>query len=120
MKEITIKAPSPDFTVNNLSGGNQQKVSIAKALAIQPKILVLDEPTRGVDVNAKAEIHKIISELTGKGLTILMISSELPELLGMCDRIYVMKEGRIAGCFSRRDATQDKILKTALEGEGEE
>ena len=120
MKEITIKAPSPDFTVNNLSGGNQQKVSIAKALAIQPKILVLDEPTRGVDVNAKAEIHKIISELTGKGLTILMISSELPELLGMCDRIYVMKEGRIAGCFSRQDATQDKILKTALEGEGEE
>ena len=119
MKEITIKAPAPDFTVNNLSGGNQQKVSIAKALAIQPKILVLDEPTRGVDVNAKAEIHKIISELTGKGLTILMISSELPELLGMCDRIYVMKEGRIAGCFSREDATQDRILKTALEGEGE-
>lgn len=116
MKSVAIKAPGAEFKVNNLSGGNQQKVAIAKALALEPKLLILDEPTRGVDVNAKAEIHKIISELTGQGLTILMISSELPELLGMCDRIYVMKEGKIAGCFNRKEATQDKVLKVALEG----
>lgn len=116
IKDVRIKAPSSEFTVGNLSGGNQQKVAIAKALALKPSILILDEPTRGVDVNAKAEIHKIISELTAQGLTILMISSELPELLGMCDRIYVMKEGCIAGCFNRKEATQDNILKVALEG----
>ncbi|MHB1454363.1 MAG: sugar ABC transporter ATP-binding protein [Saccharofermentanales bacterium] len=115
IKDVGIKAPGGDFLVTNLSGGNQQKVSVAKALALTPKILILDEPTRGVDVNAKAEIHKMISELTAKGLTILMISSELPELLGMCDRIYVMQEGEIAGCFSREEATQEKILKLALE-----
>lgn len=113
--DVGIKAPSPSFLVTNLSGGNQQKVSVSKALALNPKILILDEPTRGVDVNAKAEIHKMISELTQKGLTIIMISSELPELLGMCDRIYVMKEGSIAGCFSRCDATAEKILKVALQ-----
>jgi len=113
--EIGIKAPNPTFLVTNLSGGNQQKVSVSKALALKPKLLILDEPTRGVDVNAKAEIHKIISMLTSQGLTIIMISSELPELLGMCDRIYVMKEGRIAGCFNHDEATQEKILKLALE-----
>ncbi len=116
IKSVVIKAPSPAFFVKNLSGGNQQKVAIAKALALNPKILILDEPTRGVDVNAKAEIHKIISELTSKGLTILMVSSELPELLGMCDRIYVMKDGYMAGCFDRADATLNDILKVALEG----
>ena len=76
---------------------------------------MLDEPTRGVDVNAKSEIHKIISDLTKEGLTIIMISSELPELLGMCDRIYVMKDGAIASCFDREEATQEKILSVALE-----
>lgn len=114
--DVGIKAPNPAFLVTNLSGGNQQKVSVSKALALNPKILILDEPTRGVDVNAKAEIHKMISELTHKGLTIIMISSELPELLGMCDRIYVMKEGRIAGCFDHSEATQENILKVALQG----
>ena len=115
IKEVGIKAPAPDFLVANLSGGNQQKVSVSKALAMGPKLLILDEPTRGVDVNAKAEIHKIISELTQKGLTIIMISSELPELIGMCDRIYVMKDGYIAGCFDRENVTQEKILTVALE-----
>lgn len=119
IKEVGIKAPSPDFLVANLSGGNQQKVSVSKALALNPKLLILDEPTRGVDVNAKAEIHKIISELTQKGLTIIMISSELPELIGMCDRIYVMKDGYIAGCFDRDDVTQEKILTVALESKKE-
>ena len=115
IKEVGIKAPNPDFLVANLSGGNQQKVSVSKALALNPKILILDEPTRGVDVNAKAEIHKIISDLTQQGLTIIMISSELPELIGMCDRIYVMKDGYIAGCFNRGDVTQEQILNVALE-----
>lgn len=113
--DVGIKAPGADFLVANLSGGNQQKVAVSKALALHPKILILDEPTRGVDVNAKAEIHKIISDLTQQDLTIIMISSELPELLGMCDRIYVMKDGYIADCFDRKDATQEKILKVALE-----
>lgn len=113
--EVGIKAPDSDFLVANLSGGNQQKVSVSKALAIGPKLMILDEPTRGVDVNAKAEIHKIISELTAKHLTIFMISSELPELLGMCDRIYVMKDGKIAGGFNRAEATQERILKLALD-----
>ncbi|MGO5551320.1 sugar ABC transporter ATP-binding protein [Lachnospiraceae bacterium LCP19S3_B12] len=115
INDIEIKAPGPDFLVANLSGGNQQKVSVSKALALNPKILILDEPTRGVDVNAKAEIHKIISDLTQQGLTIIMISSELPELIGMCDRIYVMKDGYIGGCFDRGDVTQEKILTVALE-----
>lgn len=115
IREMGIKAPGADFLVTNLSGGNQQKVSVSKALALNPKILILDEPTRGVDVNAKAEIHKIISDLTLQGLTIIMISSELPELLGMCDRIYVMKDGRLAGCFDREEVTQEKILTVALE-----
>ncbi|PHV70302.1 D-xylose ABC transporter ATP-binding protein [Sporanaerobium hydrogeniformans] len=115
IKEIGIKAPDSEFMVANLSGGNQQKVAVSKALALQPKILILDEPTRGVDVNAKAEIHKIISDLTLKGLTIIMISSELPELIGMCDRICVMKDGYIAGSFEREEVTQEKILALALE-----
>ena len=113
--ELDIKAPDADFLVTNLSGGNQQKVSVSKALALRPRILILDEPTRGVDVNAKAEIMKIMSDLTRQGLTIIMISSELPELIGMCDRIYVMKDGYIGGCFDRDEATQEKILNVALE-----
>lgn len=101
--------------MENLSGGNQQKVSVAKALALSPRLLILDEPTRGVDVNAKAEIHKIIGGLVKQGMSILMISSELPELLGMCDRIYVMSGGRIKGEFDRNEATQEKILKVELD-----
>lgn len=117
VKNVGIKTPGNDFTVSNLSGGNQQKVSISKALALNPKILILDEPTRGVDVNAKAEIHEIISGLAVSGLTIFMISSELPELLGMCDKIYVMKNGRIEGMFDRKEnPSQEDILKIALSG----
>jgi ribose transport system ATP-binding protein len=110
-----IKAPNAKFIVENLSGGNQQKVSVAKATELNPYLLILDEPTRGVDVNAKAEIHKLIGSLVKKGLSILLISSELPELLGMCDRIYVMNSGEIRGCFERSEATQESILKVALD-----
>jgi ABC-type sugar transport system ATPase subunit len=109
-----IKSPDTDFLVMNLSGGNQQKVSVAKALALNPKLLILDEPTRGVDVNAKAEIHRIISSMAAQGLTIIMISSELPELIGMCDRIYVMKDGTVSGCFDERPFDQEAILHIAL------
>lgn len=115
IKKVGIKAPDEQFLVANLSGGNQQKVSVSKALALNPKLLILDEPTRGVDVGAKAEIHALISDLTLEDLSIIMISSELPELLCMCDRIYVMSEGRIVACFEQKDATQEKILKIALE-----
>jgi ABC-type sugar transport system ATPase subunit len=120
MKErVGIHAPDTDFLVMNLSGGNQQKVSVSKALALNPKLLILDEPTRGVDVNAKAEIHRIISAMAVQGLTIIMISSELPELIGMCDRIYVMKDGTIAGCFDRPDFSQEDILHIALASENQ-
>ena len=115
IREFEIKAPNEDFIVENLSGGNQQKVSVARATALRPKLMILDEPTRGVDVGAKAEIHRIIGQLVKQGLSILMISSELPELLGMCDRIYVMNTGRIVGEFDREHATQERILKVALE-----
>lgn len=110
-----IKAPDADFVVENLSGGNQQKVAIAKAVALKPKLMILDEPTRGVDVNAKSEIHKIVGELVRQGMSVLMISSELPELLGMCDRIYVMNHGHIRAEFDRSEATQEAILNVELE-----
>ena len=115
--DFDIKAPGADFIVENLSGGNQQKVSVAKATALRPKIMILDEPTRGVDVNAKAEIHRMIGELVKKGLSILLISSELPELLGMCDRIYVMNSGRVLKDFRRGNVTQEDILRVALGSE---
>ncbi|MDR1798187.1 MAG: sugar ABC transporter ATP-binding protein [Clostridiales Family XIII bacterium] len=113
--ELGIKCPDCEFLTENLSGGNQQKVSVSKAIAMDPKLLILDEPTRGVDVGSKAEIHNIVSGLAKKGLTIFMISSEMPELIGMCDRIYIMKNGTIAGELPRGEATQEKILKVALD-----
>ena len=97
----------------NLSGGNQQKVVIAKWLATQPRILILDEPTRGIDVGAKAEVHGLMSRLAATGVSILMISSELPEILGMSDRILVVRQGRITAEFTRQEASQEKILAAA-------
>jgi ABC-type sugar transport system ATPase subunit len=114
IKELSIKAPNSDFIVENLSGGNQQKLSVAKALATNPKVLIMDEPTRGIDVGAKAEVHRIISDLAKAGMAIMLISSDLPEILGMSDRLYVMKNGTIAGEFSREEATQEKVLAVAL------
>jgi ABC-type sugar transport system ATPase subunit len=99
--------------VGSLSGGNQQKVVIARWLALNPKILILDEPTRGIDVSSKAEIYNLMSELAAKGMAILMISSELPEILGVSDRILVMREGRLMAEFSRAEATQDRIMQAA-------
>ncbi len=111
---LKIKAPTIFHPVSSLSGGNQQKVVVAKLLAARLRILIMDEPTQGVDVGAKAAIHQIMSDLAKEGLGILMISSEMPEILGMSDRILVMHEGRISGEFSRGEATQEKLLEAAV------
>jgi rhamnose transport system ATP-binding protein len=99
--------------VGTLSGGNQQKVVLAKWLATEPKVLIVDEPTRGIDVGTKAEVHRLLSELAGRGLAILMISSELPEVLGMADRVLVMHEGRLTGELSRDEATEEAVVRAA-------
>lgn len=111
---LSIKTPTLNVDVNSLSGGNQQKVVIAKWLKTKPNILILDEPTRGVDVGAKSEIHKLISAFVKNGMSIIMISSEMPEVLGMSDRIAVMHEGCLKGIFNREEATQEKIMKCAV------
>jgi len=113
---LNIRTPNQDIQVNNLSGGNQQKIVIAKWLLTKPKILILDEPTRGVDVGAKKEIYQIVNELKKQGVSIIFVSSELPELLGICDRIAVMHEGKIKKIFGRNEATQEKIMEYATGG----
>ncbi|WP_438432973.1 ATP-binding cassette domain-containing protein [Gorillibacterium sp. sgz500922] len=112
---LNIKAPSVEQLVGNLSGGNQQKVSLAKWLFVGPSLLILDEPTRGIDVGAKFEIYTIMNKLIHQGMSIIMISSELPEVLGMSDRVYVMAEGRIKGELAAAEADQEKIMKLATE-----
>lgn len=111
---FNIKTPSRDQQIGLLSGGNQQKVAIAKGLMTRPNVLILDEPTRGVDVGAKKEIYQLINKFKQDGLSIIIVSSEMPEVLGMSDRILVMREGRISGEFSREDATQEKLLAAAI------
>jgi rhamnose transport system ATP-binding protein len=108
-----VKTGSQDLPVSTLSGGNQQKVVIAKWLATNPKLLIVDEPTRGIDVGTKSEVHRLISELAGQGIAVLMISSEMPEVLGMADNILVMHEGRISARLSRDEATAENVLKAA-------
>jgi rhamnose transport system ATP-binding protein len=114
VQRFAIKTPSIETPVGNLSGGNQQKVALARWLATKPAVLVLDEPTQGVDVGAKAEIHSLMVDLAEQGLAILMISSELPEVLGMSDRIAVMRDGTIAGTLERAEATQERLAALAL------
>jgi ribose transport system ATP-binding protein len=116
VKKLDVRTPSLRQLVRNLSGGNQQKVVIARWLMLQPRVLILDEPTRGVDVGAKAEIHALVRQLAADGVAVLMISSELPEVLGVSDRILVMHEGRVTGEFNRDEATQDKIMHAATGG----
>ena len=111
--KMHTKTPSHEQSVTNLSGGNQQKVMIGRWLATKPKLLILDEPTRGVDVGAKAEIYEIMNELTKQGVSIIMISSELPEIINMADRVYVMYDGRITGCIDYEDVSQEAIMKLA-------
>jgi rhamnose transport system ATP-binding protein len=114
LQQLRIKAPSVYTETGALSGGNQQKVALARWLATNPRILILDEPTQGVDVGSKSEIHGLMMDLAERGLAIIMISSELPEILGMSDRIAVMHQGKIAGVLSRQQATQQKILSLAV------
>lgn len=102
--------------MGNLSGGNQQKVVLAKWIGIAPKVLILDEPTRGVDVGAKRDIYQLMNELAERGVPIIMVSSDLPEVLGVSDRIMVMHEGRIAGQLSREEASQEKVMQLATGG----
>jgi len=110
---LNIKTPSVEQKVLNLSGGNQQKVSVAKWLFVRPEVLILDEPTRGIDVGAKLEIYTIMTGLVERGMSIIMISSELPEILGMSDRIYIVSSGKISGELSSGEATQEKIMHLA-------
>lgn len=113
MEQLSIKATSSAQIVESLSGGNQQKVVLSKWLAAEPRVLILDEPTHGVDVGTKADVHRAISHLAASGLTILMISSELPEILGMSDRVLVMREGRLVADISREEATEERIIEAA-------
>jgi L-arabinose transport system ATP-binding protein len=114
VKKLQVRTPSLEQEVGKLSGGNQQKVVLARWLAAKPKVLILDEPTRGIDVGAKAEIYHLIDELANQGLGIMFISSELPEILGLSDRVYVMQNGRITGELNGADASEEKILKLAM------
>ena len=109
-QDLNIKAPTVLVGTGKLSGGNQQKVVLSKWIFTDPEVLILDEPTRGIDVGAKYEIYTIINRLADEGRAILLISSELPELLGLCDRIYALSAGRITGEVLRDDATQEQLM----------
>ena len=108
-----IRSSGPEQVVSQLSGGNQQKALLARWLMTNPRLLILDEPTRGIDVGAKAEIYRLISFLASEGMAVIMISSELPEVLGMSDRVMVMHEGELMGTLDRSDATQEKVMQLA-------
>ena len=114
VEQLKVRAYSVEQMVGKLSGGNQQKVVVGKWLAARPRVLIMDEPTRGIDVGTKAEIHRLMSELAQQGMAVLMISSELPEILGMSDRILVMREGRIVAEFTRQEANQEKIVTAMM------
>ena len=112
-RRLAVRMGGIDAPVKSLSGGNQQKVAIAKQLAVEPKVILMDEPTRGIDVGAKAEIHRLLRELATAGIGIVVISSELPELLGLCDRILVIREGRVAGETGAADMTEETVMRLA-------
>ncbi|MDQ4029982.1 MAG: sugar ABC transporter ATP-binding protein, partial [Actinomycetota bacterium] len=116
-RKLSIRTPSLDTPVGQLSGGNQQKTMLAKWLNTRPSVLVLDEPTRGIDVGAKAEVHHIVDELARSGLAVILISSDLPEVLAMSDRVLVMREGRQMGVFPRAEATEERIITAAMGAE---
>jgi rhamnose transport system ATP-binding protein len=118
-QRLSIRTPSVRHVVAKLSGGNQQKVMLSKWLNARPQMLILDEPTRGIDVGAKAEVHHIINDLAAQGLGIILISSDMPEVMAMSDRILVMREGRQMGIFNREEATQEIILTAAMGQNGE-
>lgn len=112
-ERLQVKTSSMENSVSTLSGGNQQKVVLAKWLAMDPRLLIVDEPTRGIDIGTKREVHRLLSDLAGRGIAILLISSELPEVLGMADRVVVMNEGRVAATIDRADATPENLMRAA-------
>ena len=112
--DLKIKSTSINQKVMTLSGGNQQKVVIGKVLLTSPSLVILDEPTRGIDIGAKFEIYKLINQLTDKGIAVIMISSELPEILGMSDRVMVLSKGKQTALLSKQEATQEKIMQYAV------
>jgi putative multiple sugar transport system ATP-binding protein len=114
--DMQIKASSVRATTGNLSGGNQQKVVLSKWIFADPDVLILDEPTRGIDVGAKYEIYTIINALAAQGKAVIVISSELPELIGLCDRIYTLNEGRLTGEVTREDAKQETLMRYMMKG----
>ena len=116
IEEFKVKCFGPWHECNNLSGGNQQKVVLAKWIYTDPKILILDEPTRGVDIGAKKEIYDVINQMAAKGVAVIMVSSELPEVLGMSDRIMVVHEGTVTGIIDAADADQAKVMTLATGG----
>jgi D-xylose transport system ATP-binding protein len=118
-KDLRVKAPSLDTIVGGLSGGNQQKVVLGKALLTKPKVVFLDEPTRGIDVGAKVEVYELMNQLTAAGEAVVLVSSELPELMGMSDRIAMLHEGTIGGIFTRAEATAERLMAAALGHEGD-
>jgi D-xylose transport system ATP-binding protein len=113
-QSLRVKAPSLETPVGTLSGGNQQKVVLGKALMTEPKVVFLDEPTRGIDVGAKLEVYELVNRLTEAGQAVVLVSSEMPELMGMSDRIVMLAEGRVGGTFSSAEATQEKLLAAAM------
>jgi ABC-type sugar transport system ATPase subunit len=113
-RQLRLKSPSPSSTVSALSGGNQQKALLARWLIINPEILFLDDPARGIDVGAKEDIYRIIATLAAQKKGLILVSSELPELLNCCDRILVLSEGRLAGCFTAMEASQEAIMAAAV------
>jgi putative multiple sugar transport system ATP-binding protein len=119
-KKINVKANSINQTVSSLSGGNQQKVVLAKWMMTQPDVLILDEPTRGIDIGAKYEIYCVINDLAKAGKAIIVISSELQEIIGICDRIYVINEGHISGELSSEEVSQEKIMKCIMADNGKD
>ncbi|RPJ02138.1 MAG: sugar ABC transporter ATP-binding protein, partial [Chloroflexi bacterium] len=116
-RALNIHMASPEQRVSNLSGGNQQKVVIARWLALKPQVLIVDEPTRGIDIAAKAEVHQLLDDLARQGIAVIMISSELPEILSMSDRIITIREGRLTGEFTRAEATEEKLMQAMALGQ---
>lgn len=119
-REMNVKTPTLNTPISSLSGGNQQKVLLARWLLCDPEVMILDEPTRGIDVGAKFEIYKLMTDIVKQGKTIIMVSSEMPELIGMCDRIYIMSQGRIAGCLDKSEFSQESIMRYAMQNDVEE
>jgi ABC-type sugar transport system ATPase subunit len=114
VNDLSIKTPGLDAKIYSLSGGNQQKVVLAKWLGVTPRVFILDEPTRGIDVASKSEIHHMIAGLAEQGMAVIIISSELPEILKLCDRVIVMHEGRITGVFAGKQISSEKLLGAAI------